>query len=59
MLKLVGAGRNRQQIADALNLTLEMVNSALTNLCFKIGAHNRDEAVRWAIEHGIVPPEEF
>jgi DNA-binding CsgD family transcriptional regulator len=59
LLRLISAGRNRQQIAETLAITIEVVNSALANLCFKIGARNRDEAVRWATENGIVPADEF
>ncbi len=59
LLKLVAAGRNRQQIAEMLRITFEMVNADLARICFKIGVRSRDEAVQWAIDNRIVRPDEF
>ena len=51
VLRLIAAGRNNQEIADALSLSIRTVERHITNLYGKIGAHGRADATAYALRH--------
>lgn len=54
ILKLLGSGSTRQEIASALGTSPHTVRTHVHNLYRKLGAHNQLEIVRFAAEHGLV-----
>jgi ATP/maltotriose-dependent transcriptional regulator MalT len=54
ILRLVARGRSNRQIAAELYLALGTVKTHLHNICGKLEAHNRTEAVARAQELGIL-----
>jgi len=52
VLRLVAAGHTNAGIAKALFVERNTVERHISNIYTKIGAGNRTEAARWAIENG-------
>lgn len=57
VLKLVAEGCTNQQIADQLVLSIKTVQAHRANVMEKLGLNNVTHLVRFAIHHGLVPPE--
>ena len=53
VLRLLGAGRSNQQIADELFISLNTVSHHLRNIFAKTGSSNRTEAASFAHQHGL------
>ena len=53
VLRLLGAGRSNQQIADALVISLNTVRRHVSNIFDKTGAANRVEAAQYATRNGL------
>ena len=53
ILGLASAGLSNKAIAQKLWITEQTVKFHLTNVYRKIGAANRTEAARWAVDQGI------
>jgi two-component system, NarL family, response regulator LiaR len=53
VLRLVGAGRTNQQIANQLFISLNTVARHVSNIFDKTGAANRAEAGAYAARHGL------
>jgi DNA-binding CsgD family transcriptional regulator len=51
VLRLIAAGHNNQEIADALSLSIRTVERHITNLYGKIRAHGRADATAYALRH--------
>ncbi|HLF72256.1 MAG TPA: alpha/beta fold hydrolase [Dehalococcoidia bacterium] len=54
VLRLIGAGRSNQQIADELVISASTVAKHVGSIFDKTGAANRTEAAVYARDHGIV-----
>jgi DNA-binding NarL/FixJ family response regulator len=55
ILRLVAGGESNQAIADRLVLSRRTVENHIANVYSKIGAANRVEATRFALEHDLLP----
>jgi DNA-binding CsgD family transcriptional regulator/pimeloyl-ACP methyl ester carboxylesterase len=53
VLRLVGAGRSNQQIADELVISLNTVQHHVSSILTKTGTTNRTEAAAFAHQHGL------
>ncbi len=53
VLRLLGAGRSNQQIADELVISLNTVRRHVSNIFDKTGAANRVEAAQYATRNGL------
>jgi DNA-binding NarL/FixJ family response regulator len=53
VLRLLGAGRSNQQIADELVISLNTVLRHVSNIFDKTGAANRAEAATYAAHKGL------
>lgn len=53
VLGLLAGGCSNRQIATALTITEATVARHVLNIYSKLDVHNRAEATRWAIEHGV------
>lgn len=53
VLRLLVAGQSARQSARALYLSPRTVQRHVANLYLKIGAHNRAEAIAYALRHGL------
>ncbi len=58
VLRLIVAGLNDREIADELSLAYGSVRNHVSRLYKRLGVRNRAEAIRWALQHGIVPSVE-
>lgn len=54
VLTLIAEGRNNQEIADALVISVKTVNRHRENIMAKLNLHSRVELVRYAIEKGLI-----
>lgn len=54
VVALMVAGRTNQEIAEALYVTVQTVKTHLSHIYVKLGASNRQEAARRALEAGLV-----
>lgn len=54
VLQLVAQGQNNSMIAEALIITPRTVKAHMQNILAKLGASNRAEAVRLALQQGII-----
>jgi DNA-binding NarL/FixJ family response regulator len=57
VLQLVAQGRTNQEIADALVLSIKTVQAHRANVMEKLGLRDITHLVRFAIHHGLIPPE--
>jgi predicted ATPase/DNA-binding CsgD family transcriptional regulator len=55
ILRLVAGGESNQAIADRLVLSRRTVENHIANVYSKIGAANRVEATRFALDHDLLP----
>ena len=56
ILKLIARGLTSRQIAGALGVHIKTVESHRTDLMRRLGIHNVAGLVRYAIRHGLIPP---
>jgi two-component system response regulator NreC len=54
VLRLIAEGRNNQEIADLLVLSVSTVQTHSAHILAKLGLHSRTELVRFAIRQGII-----
>ncbi len=57
VLTLVAEGRTNQEIADQLVLSIKTVQAHRANVMEKLGLHDITHLVRFALRHGLIPPE--
>ena len=53
VLRLVAMGLSNQEIADALDISIETVKEHVQNLLRKLSVGDRTQAAVWAIRHGL------
>ena len=54
MLRLAAQGLTTREIGVRLFISAKTADRHIQNLYTKIGASNRADATRWAVEHGLV-----
>ncbi len=54
LLKSVAKGKSKKAIAEQISTTVEVINKHLKNVMIKLGIHDIDELVRYAINKGLV-----
>ncbi len=54
VLELVAEGLPNKAIADRLGISDQTVKFHVASICGKLGAHNRTDAVRRALERGLI-----
>lgn len=54
ILTLIGLGKSSQDIADALNISIETVHTHRKNIKFKVGLKNTAEITAFAIRNGLI-----
>ena len=54
VLAMISAGRTNRQVADALGLSINTVESHRKHIIDKLDLHSTADLVRYAIRHGIV-----
>jgi DNA-binding NarL/FixJ family response regulator len=59
VLTLVAEGRTNQEIADRLVLSIKTVQAHRANVMEKLGLHDITQLVRFALLHGLIPPEPY
>jgi len=57
VLTLVAEGCTNQEIANRLVLSIKTVQAHRANVMEKLGLHDITHLVRFAIRHGLIPPE--
>jgi NarL family two-component system response regulator LiaR len=57
VLALLVDGKTNKEIAEALTLSPATVRVYVSNILSKLGAKNRTEAARIALQHNLVPPQ--
>ncbi|HEY7416294.1 MAG TPA: response regulator transcription factor [Ktedonobacteraceae bacterium] len=57
VLKLVAAGHTSQEIADQLVVSIKTVQAHRANIMEKLELRDITQLVRFAIKHGLIPPE--
>ncbi len=57
ILRLVAEGRTNQEIADQLTLSIKTVQTHRANVMEKLNLRDITHLVRFAILHGLIPPE--
>jgi DNA-binding NarL/FixJ family response regulator len=55
VLQLVAEGRTNQEIADTLFLSIKTVQTHRAHIMRKLGAHDRTDLVKYAIQIGMIP----
>ena len=58
VLHLVAKGASNAQIADELFISMNTVKTHLHNILNKLQLDNRTQAATYAIEHGLIPPDD-
>lgn len=59
VLRLVARRMTDQEIAARLHISIHTVKFHIKNICSKLGAKRRGEAVLIALEGGILGPEDI
>ena len=54
VLRLLAHGRNNQEIADALVVSLPTVRSHVNHILNKLQLENRSQAILYALRHGVI-----
>lgn len=54
VLRLAAQGHTTREIGEQLFISAKTADRHIQNLYTKIGASNRAEATRWAVDHGLV-----
>jgi two-component system, NarL family, response regulator NreC len=57
VLQLIAEGQTNREIADFLTLSIKTVQAHRANLMEKLGAHDRTDLVKYAMQVGIINPE--
>jgi DNA-binding NarL/FixJ family response regulator len=57
ILQLIAEGQTNREIADLLTLSIKTVQAHRANLMEKLGAHDRTDLVKYAIQTGIISSE--
>jgi DNA-binding NarL/FixJ family response regulator len=57
ILQLIAEGQTNREIADLLTLSIKTVQAHRANLMEKLGAHDRTDLVKYAMQVGIINPE--
>lgn len=57
MLSLLANGWSNRRIASECLLSLHTVRTRVQNVLVKLGVHSKLEAVAFAFDHGLVPPQ--
>lgn len=57
ILQLIAEGQTNREIADLLTLSIKTVQAHRANLMEKLGAHDRTDLVKYAIQVGIISSE--
>jgi RNA polymerase sigma factor (sigma-70 family) len=57
ILRLVAEGRTNQEIADQLTLSIKTVQTHRANVMEKLDLRDITHLVRFAVRHGLIPPE--
>jgi DNA-binding NarL/FixJ family response regulator len=57
LLSLLANGWSNRRIANDCLLSLHTVRTRVQNILVKLGVHSKLEAVAFAFEHGLVPPQ--
>jgi len=57
ILALVAQGLSNQEISEHLFLTINTLKSHIRGAYRKIGVSSRAQAVAWALQHGLAPPD--
>jgi DNA-binding NarL/FixJ family response regulator len=57
VLRLVAEGRTNQEIADHLMLSIKTVQTHRANVMEKLDLRDITHLVRFAVRHGLIPPE--
>jgi DNA-binding NarL/FixJ family response regulator len=57
LLGLLASGWSNRRIASECLLSLHTVRTRVQNILVKLGVHSKLEAVAFAFEHGLVPPQ--
>lgn len=57
LLGLLANGWSNRRIANECLLSLHTVRTRVQNILVKLGVHSKLEAVAFAFEHGLVPPQ--
>lgn len=57
VMTLVAEGCTNQEIANRLMLSIKTVQAHRANVMEKLGLHDITQLVRFAIRHGLIPPE--
>ncbi|MBI1802024.1 MAG: response regulator transcription factor [Chloroflexi bacterium] len=58
VLKLIAAGKTNREIAEALVLSLNTVQTHRLHLMEKLNLHNRTELIKYAIRRGLIEADE-
>jgi DNA-binding CsgD family transcriptional regulator len=56
VVALITQGHTNPEIAASLYLSLNSLKSYIRSAYRKMGVERRSQAVRWGIEHGMLPP---
>ena len=59
MLRLLARGLSNKAIAERLVISPKTVANHIEHIYLKIGASNRARASLFAVQHGLLPEEEF
>jgi ATP/maltotriose-dependent transcriptional regulator MalT len=54
ILELIVEGKSNKEIAETIYLSLDTVKSHMKNVYQKLGVHSRSQAVKTAIQQGLV-----
>ena len=54
VLRLLSLGERNKEIAEQLEVSVNTIKSHVENIYFKLGAHTRTQAVRYARGHGLI-----
>jgi DNA-binding NarL/FixJ family response regulator len=57
IIQMVAEGKSSTQIGDKLSISPRTVEVHRSNLMKKLALKNRAELIRYAIQHGILPPD--
>jgi DNA-binding NarL/FixJ family response regulator len=57
ILQLAAEGKSNKEIAELLDLSIKTVQTHRAHLMQKLGAHDRTDLVKYAIQKGIIAPQ--
>ena len=59
VLQLVAEGKTNDEIATRLNLSPRTVENHRAIVMHRLGLENHTELIRYALRHGLLPPDEY